>query len=60
LTDYIIIFVHGHKITMLTFYMDYLIFGSTFLSIDHTELDLERRGTESTDFCYMYPILSLR
>jgi len=26
----------------------------TFLSIDHAELDLERRETELTDYSYMF------
>jgi len=36
-----------------------LVLTFDFLSIEHAELNLERRGTESTDFCYMHPI-SLR
>jgi len=43
---------------MLTFYMVTISpLTQPFLSIDHAELDLEGRGTESTDFCYMHPIL---
>jgi len=46
---------------MLTFYMVTISpLTQPFLSIDHAELDLEGRGTESTDFCYMHPILRWR